>query len=271
MQKSESRIKNKLYSLVFKHIADHGLINYDNFTESFVDAIIDQFQTENFDLDHVLNKAKGSFLRLNRIEAEQFLSENLRRDIFKSWNQAQHYSVPPLSLQDLFPTIIAISDKQAQATDLDIDESIIQNEFRHAFRELGGAPIARRGKDSALEVADIEHFRLKIKSLPYSFAVVVKGYNSIGPKINTEAVMHQVTKAFRTRPDYILLVSAKEPVDSFVSELVDYSKSVYNPNLIIFVPPLDLAKFLILRKTIDLIPGEKRTSSDSQPLRKYSK
>ena len=151
------------------------------------------------------------------------------------------------NFQGLFPTLASVRDEEVQSSDLSIKESLIQNELREAFREMGADPVAKRGKDSSLEVADIEHFRLRIKSISYSFVVVVKGYNSIKGKINSEAVMHQVTKAYRTRPDYILLVSAREPVDSFVTDLVDFSKAVDNPNLIIFVPPVDLAKFLKVR------------------------
>ena len=215
-----------------------------------MDRIIQEFGLENFDLDQILQGTKGSFLKLNKISADQFFSDGFQEKIFLSWNQATSYAVPPLRFQQIFPAIMEISDSEAATANLDINEALIQNTLRNAFRELGAAPIGRRGKDSALEVADLEHFWVKILGRTSTFSVVVKGYRSLGQKVNSESVMYQIVKAYRTRPDYILLLSAKEPVDSFQSDLFEYARSVWNPNLIIFVPPLDLSKFLIWRGVI---------------------
>ena len=57
-------------------------------------------------------------------------------------------------------------------------------------------------------------------------------------------------KGIRTHPDYVIVASAKDPVDGLVTEMKTYSRDVGNPNLVLFVPPVDLAKFLHWRKLI---------------------
>ncbi len=64
------------------------------------------------------------------------------------------------------------------------------------------------------------------------------------------SISHQITKAYQTRPDYILLLSAREPVDGVITHMTDYGERVGNKNLIVLVPPMDLAKFLRWRGVI---------------------
>jgi hypothetical protein len=81
---------------------------------------------------------------------------------------------------------------------------------------------------------------------------VVKGYDSVGGKtINWEKIAHQVLKAYnRTKPDHILLVLAKNPADTVISESTEYGKSVGNIALIVMCDPLTLARFLKARSAI---------------------
>jgi hypothetical protein len=81
---------------------------------------------------------------------------------------------------------------------------------------------------------------------------VVKGYDSIaGKTINWEKIAHQVLKAYnRTKPDHVLLVMAKNPADTVISEFTEYGKSVGNVGLVVLCDPLTLARFLKARNVI---------------------
>ena len=82
-----------------------------------------------------------------------------------------------------------------------------------------------------------------------TFAAVVKGYKSIrGKSVTWEDIAHQIVKAYnRTNPDHILLVLAKNPSDSLISEFIQYGKSIGKPNLVILCEPVCLAMFLKAR------------------------
>ena len=248
----QQQIKIKILNVVQNYIQNHNWINYDDFADDFADEVIKEFEKGNFDLDKILNKTKSSFLQLNNTKKEQFLNEVFVNSILKSWNKTTKYVVPVLRFIDIFPEISKISDyivKQLQEK-LIMEENIIQTSLRYAFREYNAAPIAQKGKDSPLEVADLEHFEMKVNGRDFGFSVVVKGYKSLPGKVRWKDIAHQVTKAYRTHPDYIVVVSAREPVDDVVSEMKLYSKDVGNPNLILFVPPIDLLKFLLWKKII---------------------
>lgn len=248
-----AQIKIKILNVVLNYIQVHNWTNYDDFADDFTNDVLEQFEKNNFDLDNILDHTKGSFLQLNGIKKEQFLDETFRNSLLKSWNKITKYAVPVLHLTDIFPEISEIHDSQVSnlLDELNMDEKIVQTSVRNALREKGATPIARRTGDSALEVAEPEHFDLKINGKDFGFTVVVKGYNSIkAKKISWKEVAHQITRAYRTHPDYILVISAKEPVDGFVTEIRTYGSDVGNSHLVIFVPPMDLAKFLRWRKTI---------------------
>lgn len=249
----QNQIKIKVLNVVQNYIQNHDWINYDGFADDFADEIIEQFGKGNFDLDKILDKTKGSFLQLNGIKREQFLNYVFVNSILKAWHKTTKYSVPVCRFTDIFPEITKISDSQISnlLDKLNMDETIVQNSIRDALREKGATPIARRTADSALEVAEPEHFDLKVNGRDFGFTAVVKGYNSIkAKKISWKEVGYQITRAYRTHPDYILVISAKEPVDGFVTETRTYGKDIGNSNLVIFVPPMDLAKFLHWRKII---------------------
>ncbi len=246
MDNSKSLARNRLYSLISRHLWNRNWQDYDDFVETFAAKIVESFAVGEFDLDEILKEASGAFLRLNNLRANVFLSDDLKGKILRSWNESTDYSVPALTFGEIFPELAAIDDSEAEKIELGINEQVIQNALRKALRDKGGTPIPKRGKDSAVEVADIEDFVMQIKSRKFVFTGVVKGKGSLdSKKINLEAVAHQILKAYRTRPDYIILCSTTDPVDAFRSDVVDYCASVGNRNLVIFVPPLDLAKFLI--------------------------
>lgn len=245
--------KIKIYNVVLNYIQNHNWTNYDNFADDFTNEIMEQFEKGNFDLEKILNKTKASFLKLNEIKKEQFLNQIFVNSILKSWHNITRYSVPVCRITDIFPELSEIDDSQVRSLldKLNMDETIIQNSIREALREKDATPIAQRTADSPLEVAEPEHFSLKIKGADFGFAAVVKGYKSIkDKKVSWKNTGYQITRAYRTHPDYILFVSAKEPVDGFVTETRIYGSDVGNPNLVIFVPPMDLAKFLKWRQII---------------------
>lgn len=244
--------KIKILNVVQNYVQNHNWTNYDNFSDDFVDEVLKQFERGNFDLEKILNKTKGSFLQLNEIKKEQFLDEIFVKKILKTWNKIIQHNIPVCRFTDIFPELFDISDKDVDHLQekLKIDESILQTAFRDAFREKNATPIAQRGKDSPLEVADLEHFDMKVKDVDFSFSVVVKGYNSLSGKMSWQDIAHQITKAYRTHPDYVIVASAREPKDDVVSEMKIYSKDVGSSNLVLFVPPLDLLKFLHWRRII---------------------
>jgi hypothetical protein len=133
-----------------------------------------------------------------------------------------------------------------------LDERIIQNALRDSLREKNATNAVEREHDSSIEVADLEHFFMKIGEKWRSFAVVVKGFDSVsGKTVNWEKVAHQVLKAYnRTEPDYVLLVLAKNPADTVISESTKYGKSVGNIALVVLCDPLTLARFLRARNVI---------------------
>lgn len=252
MERSNPQLKIKLLNIVLNYIYNRDWVNYDDFADQFTDDILEKFNAGNFDLKIILNKSHSTFFDLNSITKDKFFSVDLSEKLLNVWKKEMTCSLPILLFIDIFPEIASIPDsklKEKVEKLVVVPEDKIQEALRNALREKGASPIARRTKDSVLEVADLEHFYLEIKGKRYSFSAVVKGYKSLS-KLNWESVSHQITKAYQTRPNYILLLSAREPVDGVITLLTDYGKSVRNTNLVIFVPPLDLAKFLEWREII---------------------
>lgn len=241
-----NNLKIKLLNIILNYINARDWKNYDNFAEDFVDRIIKSFSRGNFDIDGILAKSSSTFFSLNSIDKKSFLSPQLLQRIKESW---ETLALPPsFQLENIFPEIKAIPDNEviSVAIKLDLPESKIQDILREAFRSKGASPIPRRGKDSPLEVADIEHFKMTVYGRQSSFAIVVKGYRSIrGSKLSWADVSHQITKAYSaTHPDYIMLFSAKEPKDGLITALAQFAQDVGNQHLIIFIPPMDLARLL---------------------------
>jgi hypothetical protein len=244
MPKTNS-LRIKLLNIILNHIGSHRWINYDNFAEQLVEGIIAGFQTGDYDLPMIFSKTPPTFYRLNSIPKKLFLTSDL---IKKIENQLELEKTQTLNFESIFPEIKNITENEATELidKIKIPEEDIQNALRKALRLKGASPIPRRGKDSSLEIADIEHFRMTVMGRTLTFAAVVKGYRSIGSvRLSWKDIASQVTRAYSaTRPDYILLLTALEPKDSLITALTKYAQDVGNPNLIIFVPPMDLVKFL---------------------------
>jgi hypothetical protein len=69
-----------------------------------------------------------------------------------------------------------------------------------------------------------------------------------GKTINWEKIAHQVLKAYqRTNPDFVILVLAKDPADTVISELVEYGKSVKKVGLVVLCDSVTLSRFLRAR------------------------
>lgn len=203
-----------------------------------------------------VSKVRTNFFKLNKIKKLEYLQK-----LFKHLKKNQ-ITIPedkkhsPLTIYDIFPDIRNISDSEITNVDEKLSkvyESVIQDELRKTLREKNASPIPRRRKDSGLEVADIEQFYLNIKGMTFSFTIVVKGYKSLGKRknFNWKDVSYQISKAHnRTQSDYVIFVSALEPVDGIISEMCLEGTVRGNSHLIIFMPPLELAKFLRWRQII---------------------
>jgi hypothetical protein len=242
---STDSLRIKLLNVILNHIGSRGWKNYDNFAEKLVEKIISSFQTGDCDLSKIISKSPSPFFRLNSITKDSFLSSGLIEKIEEKWKSE---ITQVLDFESLFPEMKSISEKEATALvkNIEIPEEDIQNTLRKALRLKSASPIPRRGKDSSLEIADIEHFRMTVGGRTLTFAAVVKGYKSVGSvRLSWKDIANQVTRAYSaTRPDYILLLTALEPKDGLITALTKYAQDVGNPNLIIFVPPMDLVKFL---------------------------
>ena len=225
---------------------------------SRISSIYYQCLHEERDLEWFLSKVlkiKTNFFKLNKIKKLKYLQKLFKHLMKYQITTPEDKKHSPLTIYDIFPDIHKIGDSEiANVVEKlpEIFESVIQNELRKALREKDASPIPRRGKDSALEVADIEHFYLNIKGVAFSFAIVVKGYKSIRKnKFNWKDVSYQISKAHnRTQSDYVIFVSAVEPVDGVISEMRLEGAIRGNAYLIIFMTPLDLTKFLRWRKII---------------------
>lgn len=248
----QTRIKIKILNVVLNHVHDHDWTDYDNFSDNFSDEIIENFGNNNFDLDGILEKAKGHFLKANHVTRDGFLSQSFRNNLVRAWHKAQKYSVPVCRFTDIFSELNSISYLEAKSklsSLADVEESKIQESLRDALREKGATPMPSRGHESPVEIADIEPFSLKVNGREFIFTGVVKGYNSL-KKANPEKIMHQILKAYLPHPEYVILVTAKDPVDFLLTLIRRHSIDVGNPNLVIVVPPLELARFLVWRKII---------------------
>jgi hypothetical protein len=190
---------------------------------------------------------------LNRIKKSEFVEIFPIDEILHLLDK--YVEISPIAFLDVFPETnnVSVDEGRKSISCLaSVKERTIQDALVDSLREKNATNCVGRTKDSVLEVADLEHFSLEIKGIPRTFAVVAKGYNSVGGKTITWGnIAHQITKAYnRTTPDHILIVMAKNPADSVTSELVQYSITVGNENLVIIADPLTLARFLKARNMI---------------------
>ncbi len=119
-----------------------------------------------------------------------------------------------LSFLDIFTETQNVSPHDAKSfMDLleDLPERKIQDTLVDSLREKNATNCRNREADTVLEVADLEHFSLKVKCRQSTFAAVVKARKGKKAKINFETISHQIVRAYnRTSPDYILLVVTTE-------------------------------------------------------------
>ena len=249
-----------IQDITLQYILSNRWEDYKNFARICTDTILLNNLFTELEIFDMLTKMSHPFFTFNNIDKSVFIklfpSENIinrlkiipRREKYITEKQ-----LPRIIFRDLYPRIEEISIKKAETLldKLDIYERIIQNELRNYFREKGASNMYPRKSDTSLEVADLEDFTLKMNDNEHSFTAVVKGYKSINKeRISLQDISHQILKANDTNPDYILLVIAKPLVDGVITRLVKYGKDIGNRNLIMLVDPIDLVRFLSIRKVI---------------------
>ncbi len=194
------------------------------------------------------------FFSLNGVSRETFLRALPKQEILHLIG-SHRMANEPITFLDVFPETASITVAEARkfAPSLEgLDERVIQNAIRDALRDRNVTNAQERAHDSPIEVADHEHFFLEVRGSVRSFAGVVKGFDSIkGKTVTFEAVAHQIVKAYnRTKPDHILLVLAKNPADTVISEATEYGRTMGNVGLVILCDPVTLARFLRARKVL---------------------
>jgi len=196
---------------------------------------------------------QSPFFKLNNVDREKFAENFPTQEILDTLGK--YAEIGPITFLDIFTEAnnISIDEGKKLVSELeDISERVIQDTIRDSLREKNATNPYERKHESALETADHEHFSLEVKGILRTFAGVVKGYKSVsGKTVTWKDVAYQIIKTYdRTNPDHILLVLAKNPVDSLVSELVQYGKSVGNPDLVVICDPVNLVRFLKARDVI---------------------
>lgn len=247
--------KARIQSLVLDFIHRHKWRDLDDFSLRFTDKVAGLVYNGYLRYASVwqATKTRTNFFVVNHLKRVKFCTLFLTE--LRPYLNEIGISTRPgaLSLVDIFPETKAVSmgDVRNLLPKLDMKERVIQDTLRLALREKGATNMVSRKSDSALEVADLEDFTLKVRDRVLSFTAVVKGYNSVGARIRLEDIMYQIVKAFNgTYPDYVLLIMAKDPVDGVISNLIRYGESVGNRDLVIIADPVDTAKFLHTREII---------------------
>jgi hypothetical protein len=234
---------------VLNLVLSRGWKDYGNFSSELSCHIIRTEPRSRNELVDVIKSFQSPFYTLNKISVDSFI------EIFPIQETlnllSKYHETEPLTFADVFQETVTVSideGKNCVPRLASLPEDKIQETLVDSLREKNATNCRGRAKDTVLEVADLEHFSVNVNGIPTTFAAVVKGYKSVsGKTVTWENIAHQVTKAYRTRPDHILLVLAKNPADSVTSELVQYSKSIGNQNLIVMCDPLELARFLKAR------------------------
>lgn len=259
-----------IQDLILEYILLHGWKDHQDFVRDLSEYII-KIKPEKKELVKYIQKFNHSFFTFNGINKKIFLdnfpSERVIKKVLVIQQKCEDkdkintitskkIEKPPITFDQIFPEIKKISNEEAEKmiTQLeDMPERKIQNGLRLALREKGATNITKRESDSSLEIADLEDFSLKINNTFYSFVVVVKGYNSLRHRhVRWEDIAHQIVKAYQgSKPDYIILAIAKDPVDGVITNLVVYGTTIGNKSLIILVDPINLVKFLHLYNLFD--------------------
>jgi hypothetical protein len=248
--------ETRVLSAILRFIEERGCRDYDNFASSLTDAFIQSRGKHENSFFREAKRLHTNFFQGNRITKIDFLHDLDQRLLRLRPTIVQRFPENPrLSLEDIFPETkslrLKIGAQEYKA--LDMEEQVVQEALRNALAEKGASPIPGERKDSGIEVADLEHFYMKVHGREYSFSAVVKGYRSVGKKttkISFKQISHQVLKANRTKPDYIILAVAKEFKNDVISEISTYSADVGKPHLVVYFLPRDLVRFLHWREVI---------------------
>jgi hypothetical protein len=234
---------------ILNPILSRGWKDYDNFSSKLTRHIIKKDPRSKEELITAITSFASPFLGLNKINSEVIagvISLDEILDLLSDYRE-----VGPLTFSDIFQETLSVTiaeGKKAVANLAALPEDKIQETLVDSLREKNSTNCRGRTKDTSLEVADLEHFSVNINGKATTFTSVVKGFKSVsGKTVTWEDISHQVTKAYRTRPDHILVVLAKNPADSVISELVQYAASLNKPNLIVLCDPLELSRFLKAR------------------------
>jgi hypothetical protein len=234
---------------VLNPILSRGWKDFDSFSSKLTRHIIKNDPHSKKEIIAVIKSFESSFFGLNKINAEVISGVVPLDEILNLLSE--YREVKPLTFSDIFQEThsVTIADGKKTVANLAIlPEDKIQETLVDSLREKNATNCRGRAKDTSLEVADLEHFSVNINDKATTFTSVVKGFKSVsGKTVTWEDIAHQVTKAYRTRPDHILVVLAKNPADSVISELVQYGASINRPNLIVLCDPLELSRFLKAR------------------------
>lgn len=249
-----------IQDIIFEYIHSNSWEEYEGFTGELSEHIIEYNLKSKEELNSCVGNFNHSFYSFNRVSKTTFLSrfpfERVLRklkkissiEIKRISDGEESKSIGPLTFSDIFPEILKINLTEAKEIVrlLNIEERIIQDTLRDALRKKGAGNIVERKSDTSLEVADLEDFSLTVGGKSRSFTVVVKGYRSVKhKKISLEDISHQVVKAYHgTEPDHVIVVLAKDPVDTLVTHLKKYGQTIGKDHLVILVDPVDLARFL---------------------------
>lgn len=242
---SETEARAQLQSDILGIFHNNEWKDYEDFSVKLTTQILSDKATSLDDLRKAMESIKTIFFQANNISKNKVcqvlfvaLSEHLSSYV---------YSNDLITVNEIFPEIEKTSDIKAECRlkDFQKDEQSLQKAFRQIFRNKK-ASLPKRDRDSALEVADIEHFVLDVSGRKLTFAVVVKGFKSTGKsKLRWEDIAYQVTRANQANPDHILAISAKEPVDGLLTNIANYNKDISRVGCVLFVPPLDMARILV--------------------------
>lgn len=238
-----------IISRVLNPILSRGWKDYDSFSSKLTRHIIKSDPHSKKELITAIKSFESSFFGLNKIDADVIIGVVPLDEILDLLSD--YREVGPLTFSDIFQETLSVTIAEGKKTIANLavlPEDKIQETLVDSLREKNATNCRGRAKDTSLEVADLEHFSVNISGKATTFSSVVKGFKSVsGKTVTWEDIAHQVTKAYRTRPDHILVVLAKNPADSVISELVQYGVSIKKPNLVVLCDPLELSRFLKAR------------------------
>ena len=237
---------------VLNCIQSIGWRDYDNFSTKFSCYIIKSNPRSKNELMDSMKSFETPFFDLNEITVNTLVGALPLDEMLELL--AESVGIEPLTFSDIFGETTSVSIEEGKKSTVSLatlPEGIIQETLVDSLREKNATNCRNRGNDTVLEVADLEHFSVKVKGKPTTFSCIVKGSKSLHGTITLEKIAHQVLKAYnRTHPEHVLVVLARNLADSVTSELTEYGKSVGNENLVVLCDPVDLSRFLKARKII---------------------